>query len=63
MVCVPNPGQCAQDRDSNRYIREYAHDQYCAMVGAVINEGQDHFEYQPREARESAARVNPPKVL
>ena len=63
MVCIPDPGQCAQDRDSNSNVREYSHDQYCVVVGTVTDKDQDYFEYQPREARECASRVNPSKML
>ena len=50
MVCVPDKGQCAQDRDGNHDTREHTHDQYCVVVGGETNEGQDDFEYQPCEA-------------
>jgi hypothetical protein len=45
MMCVPDPGERAQDRDDNRKVCKYAHNQHRVMVVAVINEDQDHFEY------------------
>jgi hypothetical protein len=44
MVCVPDPGQRAQDRDGNREVCKYTHDQHGDVVGAVINKDRDHFE-------------------
>jgi hypothetical protein len=45
MMCIPDPGERAQDRDDNRKVCKYAHNQHRVMVVAVINEDQDHFEY------------------
>ena len=63
MVCIPDPWQRAQDRDGNCKACKYTHDQHGIMVGSVINKDQDHFEYQPREARGCASRVDSPKML
>ena len=63
MVCIPDPRKRAQDRDRNRKIREYTHDQHRIVVVAVINKDQDHFEYEPHEARSRTSRVDSPKVL
>lgn len=63
MMCVPNPRKRTQDRDGNRKVREYTHDQHRVVVVSVIDEDQDHFEYQPREARSRASRVDSSKVL
>ena len=63
MVCVPDPWQCTQDRDDNRKGGKYAHNQHHDVIDAVIDKDQDHFEYQPHEARGRASGVNPPKML
>jgi len=50
MMYVPDPGQSAQDRDGDRKVCKYTHDQHGVMTGAAVNKDQDHFEYQPCEA-------------
>ena len=45
MVCVPDPGKRAQDRDGNREVCKYAHSQHRVGVVAVINKDRDHPEH------------------
>ena len=63
MVCIPDPRERAQDRDDNREVCEYTHDQHRAVIVSVVNKDQNHPEYQPHEARGGASRVDSPEVL
>ena len=63
VVCIPDPWQRTQDRDGDRKVCKYAHNQHHDVIGGVIDEDQDHFENQPHETRDCASRVDPPKML
>jgi hypothetical protein len=63
VVCVPDPGKRTQDRDDNRKICKYTHNQHRVVIVAVVDKDQDHPEYQPHEARGRASGVDSPKML
>lgn len=63
MMCVPDPGQCARDRDSNRKTRKHTHNQHRIVIVPVMAENQNHFENQPTEAGGRASRVDPSEML
>ena len=63
VVRIANPGESARDTDSDSDVGDDAGYEHGVVVVLVVDEDENHSEYEPRKARCRTSRVDAAQVL